>query len=307
MMSAIKVSIFMLTYNQEAYISQAIEGVLMQKTNFNYQLVIGEDCSTDNTRKICQDYQKKYTSKIKLLPELDRNIGLIANYMRTIKACDGEYIAICDGDDYWIDEYKLQKQIDFLENNPDYHIVGSNYFKLYKDNRLVEDKKHREKSVYGFDDLIFSNLIPSVTAMFRNIPKKDPLPNWILNFPYGDWPTYLWVLKNGGKIHFLDDVTAVYRMEIGVSAKLRKKISDIEKVNLSILKHVALDQKFSHKRKITRQSIQQTKISLMAAYNREKQYIKGLMLVFTIIHKEKNKFAFIKFYFYSLFKSLKLF
>lgn len=301
-----KVSIFTLVYNQEQYIAQTIESVLMQKTNFNYQLVLGEDCSTDNTRKICEAYQKKYPSKIKLLPSLKKNIGLIANYMRTIKACDGKYIAICDGDDYWIDDLKLQKQVDFLESNPDYHIVGTNYTKLFKDNRLVEDQKYRKKRVYEFDDLIFKNLIPSVTVLFRNIPQNDPLPNWVLNFPYGDWPTYLWVLKNGGKIHFLEDVTAVYRMEIGVSARIRKNLSDIEKVNLNILKCVLSDGRFFHKKEIIKESINQAKITLMNAYNREKKYLKGFRLFFEVIALEKNKIAFIKFYIYSVFKSMKL-
>ena len=303
----VKVSIFTLVYNQEEFITQTIDSILMQKTNFDYQLVIGEDCSTDNTRLICQDYQKKYPSKIKLLPSLGKNIGLIANYMRTIKACDGKYIAICDGDDYWIDELKLQKQVDFLESNPEYNIVGTNYIKIYKNNRFVEDKKERQKQVYEFDDLIFKNLIPSVTALFRNIPNQDPLPNWILNFPYGDWPTYLWVLKNGGKIHFLDDVTAVYRMEIGVSAKIRKKISNIEKVNLNILKHIASDNCFSHKIKIIKESINQTKKSILTSYNREKKYLKGLKVFLEMLPSQKNKFNFIKFYMYSLFKSIKLF
>ncbi|ULC60572.1 glycosyltransferase [Flaviramulus sp. BrNp1-15] len=300
-----KVSIFTLVYNQEQYIAQTIDSFLTQKTNFNYQIVIGEDYSTDKTRQICEDYQKKHPERIKLLPSLSKNIGLISNYMRTIKACDGEYIAICDGDDYWIDEYKLQKQVNFLDNNPDYSIVGTNYMKLYKDNRLVEDKKDRKKAYYEFNDLIFKNLIPSVTALFRNVPMKDPLPNWILNFPYGDWPTYLWVLKNGGKIHFLEDVTAVYRMEIGVSAKIRKTLSDIENVNLNILKYIASDNNFLHKNDIIQTSIKQTKKSILAEYNREKKYLKGLKLFIQILIQQKYKFTFIKFYTYSLLKSIK--
>ncbi len=293
-MPIITVSIFVLTYNQELFIAQTIESILMQKTNFNYQLVIGEDSSTDTTRQICVKYKNKFPAKIKLLPSLNKNIGLIANYMRTIKACDGKYVAICDGDDYWIDTLKLQKQVDFLESNPDYNIIGTNYIKLFKDNRLVEDKKYRKKQVYEFEDLIFNNLIPSVTALFRNILQNDSLPNWILNFPYGDWPTYLWVLKNGGKIHFLEDVTAVYRMEIGVSSNIRNIPSDIEKVNLSILQYVLSEERFSHKKGIIEESINKTKTSLMSAYNREKKYLKGIKLFFEILTKEKNPFTFIK-------------
>jgi hypothetical protein len=177
---------------------------------------------------------------------------------------------------------------------------------LFKDNRLVEDKKNRKKLEYEFDDLIFNNLVPSVTALFRNVPQFDPLPNWILNFPYGDWPTYLWVLKNGGKIHFLEDVTAVYRMEIGVSAKIRNTLSDIEKINLNILCYLVSDDRFFHKKEVILQSMHKTKTSLMNCYNREYKYLKGLKLFFKIIIKEKNKFALIKFYIYSVFKSIKI-
>jgi len=303
-MTQYTVSIFMLTYNQESFIAQTIESIVNQKTNFDYQLVIGEDCSTDTTREICEKYVELYSSKIKLLPSLKNNIGLIANYMRTIKECDGKYIAICDGDDYWIDEYKLQKQVDFLENNPDFSIVGTNLYKLYPDGRLVESQKDGLKFNYEFSDLIFNNVVPSVTALFKNVPKEEPLPNWILNFPYGDWPTYLWVIKNNGKIHILKDFTAVYRMEIGISAKIRKSIAAIIKINLDILKNVLADSNFKNKKEIIIKSIYATEISLLAGYNREKKYLKGLRLFIKMIIRKENKWKTGKFYTFSLFKSL---
>ena len=96
------VSVFMMTYNHEKYISEAIEGVLMQNTNFDFDIVIGEDCSTDNTRQIILDYQRKYPGKFKLLLHKE-NIGAMANQMAVLQACSGKYIAMCEGDDYWID------------------------------------------------------------------------------------------------------------------------------------------------------------------------------------------------------------
>ena len=178
-MSQITVSIFMLTYNQENYIAQAMDSILMQETNFNYRLVIGEDCSTDNTRKICEQYAEKNPEKVKLLPALSKNIGLINNYLRTIKACDGKYIAICDGDDYWIDKGKLQKQVDFLEQNSDFYIVATNLKRLYSNGEMQDFKNNNNKPYYNFEDLIFDNLIASVTVLFNNIQKNDTLPNWI--------------------------------------------------------------------------------------------------------------------------------
>ncbi|MDF1549683.1 MAG: glycosyltransferase, partial [Bacteroidales bacterium] len=114
-----KLSVCMITYNHEKYIGQAIEGVLMQKTNFDIELLIGEDFSNDNTRNICMGYKNKYPDKIKLLLR-EKNIGMMRNFIQTLNTCKGKYIALCDGDDYWTDPLKLQKQVDFLEANPEY-------------------------------------------------------------------------------------------------------------------------------------------------------------------------------------------
>ena len=111
------VSIFSLAYNHEAFIEKAIESWLMQKTNFRVEAVIGEDNSTDKTREIVFDYAKKYPDFIRVVTS-DSNIGMRANSMRTRLACNGKYIAFCEGDDYWIDPLKLQKQVDIMEANP---------------------------------------------------------------------------------------------------------------------------------------------------------------------------------------------
>ena len=220
-MKRITVSIFILTYNQESYITQTLKSVLNQKTNFNFQLVIGEDCSTDNTREICEQFAEKYAGKIKLLPSLGKNIGLIANYMRTIKECDGKYIAICDGDDYWIDDNKLQKQVDILESNEELSIVYTKVRRLYPDGKFKESIVKDRKLISAFEDLVFDNFIPSVSVLFRNKQDTMHIPEWLIHFPYGDWPTYLWTIKDSGSIYFLDEITAVYRTEIGESFKIR--------------------------------------------------------------------------------------
>lgn len=296
----------MLTYNQEQFIAQTIESILMQKTNFNYQLVIGEDCSTDQTRSICESYATKYGDKIKLLPKLTKNIGLIANYMRTIKECDGKYIATCDGDDYWIDENKLQKQVDFLENNKEYAIVYTGIKRLFVNGDLKEKNNSATKTITNFDDLIFDNHIPSVSVLFKNIQNSEnEMPNWILNFPYGDWSTYLWTIKNGGNIYFLNEVTAVYRMEIGISAKIRKKISDIVKINLNILECIATDESFSHKKEIILKSIFFKKLELMTSLNREKIYIGALKQYLQIIVSNGELYKTTKLYLYSIYRTFK--
>lgn len=112
------VSVYMITYNHESYIRQAIEGVMMQKTDFEFELVIGEDCSQDATREICFEYQKRYPDKIRVLWWHENVSKLGGNGWRTEAHCRGKFIATCEGDDYWIDPLKLQKQVDVMRTNP---------------------------------------------------------------------------------------------------------------------------------------------------------------------------------------------
>lgn len=118
------VSICCITYNHEKYIAKTIESFLMQKTDFPFEIVIGEDCSTDNTWHIIKSYQEKYPSILKLLPN-DKNLGSFNNFKRAHAYCCGEFIAYCEGDDYWTDIFKLQKQVGFLLQNSDYVITYS--------------------------------------------------------------------------------------------------------------------------------------------------------------------------------------
>lgn len=304
-MSGITVSIFMLTYNQEAFIAKAIEGVLMQKTSFRYQLVIGEDCSSDATRQICESYAAQYGDRIKLLPSPAVNAGLITNYMRTITACDGTYIAICDGDDYWIDENKLKKQVGFLNCNPDFSIVYTAVNKLFTDGTLESYGYSFNKTTLIFEDLIHHNSIFSVTALFKNPQLQGTgIPAWIKNFPFGDWQTYLWILKDGSKVHYMDEVTAAYRMNIGVSFGIMKKNSTFIEVLVRILQDVLADANFKHKKQVVEASLFDRQKDLISSYNREKDYLKGGRLFLSILRTTRNKIYLVKFYLYSLHRSI---
>ena len=132
------VSIEIITYNHAPFIRQCIEGVLMQKTTFPYELVIGEDCSTDGTREIVLDYAQKYPEIIRVITS-ESNVGAFENEKRAYFACRGKYIAICEGDDYWTDPDKLQKQVDFLEEHPDYSMC------CHASKIIVENKKAKPK------------------------------------------------------------------------------------------------------------------------------------------------------------------
>lgn len=119
------VSVLMLAYNHAKYIGQAIKGVTIQRTSFPIELIIGEDCSPDNTRDVALSYQKKYPELIRMITA-DINVGARKNSYRLETSARGKYIAYCEGDDYWHDPQKLQMQVDFLENNPDYGMVFTN-------------------------------------------------------------------------------------------------------------------------------------------------------------------------------------
>jgi len=128
-MSEPLVSICCITYNHRDYIKRALDGFIMQKTDFNYEICLGEDESDDGTREQCQDYAEQYPDKIRLflrsredVIKLDGRATGRYNFIATLNECRGKYIAICEGDDYWTDPNKLQKQVDFLEANPDYSV-----------------------------------------------------------------------------------------------------------------------------------------------------------------------------------------
>lgn len=169
----IMVSVWMIAYNHEGFIKQAIDSILMQKTNFKFEIVIGEDCSTDKTADIIREYQKKHPDIIKARFNAP-NLGMSANTLKSFSECTGKYIAMCEGDDYWTNENKLQIQYDFLENNPQYGLVAHRYDivkagidDIFPDygNRLFDD------NIHGIDiDLtMFFNvwLTKTMTVMFR--------------------------------------------------------------------------------------------------------------------------------------------
>ena len=116
-----KISVALITYNHEKYIAQCLDSILMQKGTFHLEVIVADDYSTDRTGQIVQDYQRRYPHIVVVLPQT-ANMGMPKNVRRCFDACSGDYIAICDGDDYWTDTYKLQKQAEFLESHPDYSL-----------------------------------------------------------------------------------------------------------------------------------------------------------------------------------------
>ena len=135
------VSVFVVTYNQEKYIRQCLDSILMQQVDFDYEVVIGEDHGTDGTRAICEEYAVKYP-QVRLLP-FTKNLGVAGNWKRVLSECRGKYVAMCEGDDYWTDSLKLQKQVDFFRNDTSkeyimsFHDVSVKYY----EGRIIEESK----------------------------------------------------------------------------------------------------------------------------------------------------------------------
>lgn len=228
------VSIFLLTYNQELFITQTLDSILAQKTNFLFKIVIGDDASKDYTSNICREYAFRYPDKIDY-QRLSTNVGLMGNFVKTATRLKGKYIAICDGDDYWLDPLKLQKQVDLLEENDDYAVVGTGVQLVLKNGDTIEkvNKSFKEVSI---EELIEDNKIIAPTALFRNYLEIQNLPNWFHEIPYGDWPLYLMTLqKYRAMACILPEITAAYRLQAGESFKMRKNLAAVFENNAVIL------------------------------------------------------------------------
>lgn len=212
------VSISIITYNQKDFIRQTLDGILMQKTNFAFEVLIHDDCSTDGTTEIIKEYEEKYPEIIKPIYEEENQFskgrGIVRNFI--FSRVQGKYIAFCEGDDYWTDENKLQKQVDFLEANPDYTVCFHRVRKIYEpkiheDEVFPSDSAIKNIGEFNLENLLKNNFMHTNSVMFRwaaveNISKD--FPDYIMP---GDWYFNLFFASNG-KIKFLDEVMSVYRV-----------------------------------------------------------------------------------------------
>lgn len=226
------VSVFMMAYNHEPYIKTAIETVLCQKTDFDFDLVIGEDCSSDNTREIIKNIANQYPGKFRILIH-DKNIGPQANQLAVFEACTGKYIAMCEGDDYWDDTCKLMKQVSFLENHPDYSLSTHNAKVLWESNKRKEKLFNgtNVKETSDIKDLIQSRwFIPTASMVFKRSFLE--LPEWLKYIQQGDLAIAL-LLALKGRIHYLDEPMSIYRKNpTSVGAKTSDAISESRKLDL---------------------------------------------------------------------------
>ncbi|MDR2410761.1 MAG: glycosyltransferase [Bacteroidales bacterium] len=213
------VSVVCITYNQEHYIGQALDSFISQKTDFPFECIISDDCSTDETANIIKEYQEKYPEKIKVIYRL-KNIGIIENFIDTLAHAHGKYMVYNEGDDYFSDPLKLQKQVDFLEAHPEcaicFHPVQVVVEGKSKCKEIFPSADMRfNKTMLELTDLLMQNFIQTNSAMYRwrfnDKQIADVFPRSIMPL---DWYLHLLHAQNGS-IGFIEDVMSVYRRHPG--------------------------------------------------------------------------------------------
>ena len=216
----ILLSIVCITYNHEKFIRQTLDGFVNQKTNFKFEVIIHDDASTDKTAEIIKQYQEKYPHIIKPIFQVENKFSQgIPLLKRFVYPCiKSKYVAMCEGDDYWTDEYKLQKQVDFLEANPDYSICFHPVKFIYEDKpnktNIHPSKKFLSQDL-TFEKLLKTNFIQTNSVVYRwrfiNESFEDIIPDAILP---SDWHLHL-AHAEKGKIGVINDVMSVYRRHSG--------------------------------------------------------------------------------------------
>lgn len=203
------VSVLMITYNQEKYIRQALESVFAQVTDFEFEVVIGEDCSTDGTRAIVKEFEARYRERMRPIYH-ERNVGMMRNAFEfCLEKCIGKYIALLEGDDYWSDPSKLQKQVEFLENNQDF-VLGFHNADCIDENG-IELNRNRLKRLHDLSglELIRGAYIPTLTVVFRKALFR--FSEHIFDAKNGDIYLYA-ILGQYGSAKYFSDITAKYRV-----------------------------------------------------------------------------------------------
>jgi glycosyltransferase involved in cell wall biosynthesis len=214
-----KVSVCVPAYNHEKYIGQMLDGALMQQTNFDFEIVIGDDASKDRTQDIIRQYIAANPGRIRAFlhaenqgPAEPREFAGRNNVLGLLKACKGEYVAMCEGDDYWTDPLKLQKQVDFLDANPDYAICHHNAEVIYEDGSPSHffndpDQKLTSTIVDILEDKWF---MATASWLYRNHFLENDFADWHADAAAGDWAIMI-QLAAQGKIGYLPETMSIYR------------------------------------------------------------------------------------------------
>lgn len=202
-----------MTFMHENYIRDCIEGILMQKTTFPVQVLIHDDASTDKTAEIVREYELKYPRLIKAYYQKENSYSKPDKHKRREEFMSwriGKYEAICEGDDYWIDPLKLQKQVDFLESNPEYSMCFHNAIKLFENNQVEIFNSYKCDCDLNIHDAIHDWVVPTASIVGR----KDVIahyPSWLSRIYSGDYSTIL-LCVHSGKVRYFNNIMSIYRM-----------------------------------------------------------------------------------------------
>lgn len=237
-----KVSVCMIAYNHQAFIAEAIESVLSQKTDFPFELVIGDDNSKDDTGRICEEYAAKYPGKIRYFRR-EKNWGMMPNFIETLQSCTGQYIAICEGDDYWTDVNKLQLQTDFLDAHPEYSLCCHNHSVLTRGKLVTAGKDFTEEfRTVKTEEYLLRPFFHTTSYFFRNTAMPRPFPEWYSHVLAGDHFLVLFLAMKGN-IGCLNKRMSVFRNH-GSSVSFTRSALDIKQ---NFVKHLDLFNDYSGK------------------------------------------------------------
>lgn len=207
------VSVICTVYNHERYLKQALEGILMQKTNFAFEVLIHDDASTDNSAAIIKEYEQKYQTIIRAIYQTEnqysKNVKIADTYIFPIAR--GKYFAMCECDDYWTDSNKLQMQVDYLERNPNCMLTAHAGRLCYENGIIMQDvfRPYMKECVVSKEDLMSKWLFPTASLVYRKELRKAPIP-FIGDSPCGDVPTVLYAASKG-TVYYFDKYMCVYR------------------------------------------------------------------------------------------------
>ncbi len=218
-----KLSVLVPTFNHGKFIEKMIQGALMQKTTFDFEIIIGDDASIDDNPSIIKDYVSQFPNKIRVYlhpqnlgPTYPRELGGKNNVAFLFTKCQGEFIALCEGDDYWTDCTKLQKQVDFLENNPDYALCHHQMDVIYEDNSPIHFfNSENQKKTSDLEDLLADEswFLGTASTVFRNVFRQG-MPDWWWKTASGDLGIFIEVAKHG-KIKYFSESMGCYRKHQG--------------------------------------------------------------------------------------------
>lgn len=289
-MNDIIVSVAMITYGHEKYIKQALDSILMQKVDFRYEIIIGEDSSPDNTKEILLQYKEKYPDIIKLILR-GQNVGASRNIYDVWRNCKGKYIATLEGDDFWIDEKKLQKSVDFLDFHSEF--IGVSHVIEARNSEGTVMGRHPGRNIAGkeitVNEFLRGQYYSAVATMFRNIflnQKNDLDIIWKGHYIVADYTLCL-VLLDYGRIFILEDCMSVYRVRNSKGELNYNSTSDFMKQYFDHISLINVNNEFySGKYDFTYEYTSRSALAFLHALRRSK--LKEFYKIFSIIPKHNK-------------------